>query len=125
MKALVPMQQGQFYVLDQGHVFVSRDLQPCVLERGAKFQMTTMLQMWELLKDTELVGFYFESPYKCENKGTFLLTVMESKRGRADKCQLVIRNARDGLMIYDFPGVGSLAISTLVNKSMTDILEMQ
>lgn len=84
-----------------------------------------MFEMWEALQNKKPIGFYFQSAFKVENRGGYLLTFMESKRGQAKTSNLVIRNDQDGLIVYDFEGCGSLAISTKVSQFVHNILETQ
>jgi hypothetical protein len=125
MRTHLNLEAGTFYSIGQGHVFLSLPVSPGEFELGTKFQVPTMFEMWELLREGKPVGFFFQSPFRVENKGSFIITYMQSKRGKADRCHLVVRNDKDGLMVYDYPGCGSLAVSTKVSQSMRDVLEQQ
>jgi len=71
----------------------------------------------------EHVGFFFESPFKTENKGNVLLTFMESKRGKATTAKLMIRH--ESVMVFDVPGCGAMALSTKLSPEMASIIQEQ
>lgn len=116
---------GQFTEIRGGYVFPTGDIHPGDVELGAKLQLICMFSVWELHQGKEKVGFYFESGFSLSNKSAYLLTFMESKRGKATTSTQVLRDDQSGLLIFDLAGAGSIAISTKVNKYMAEILEAQ
>lgn len=130
MRNYIDLDDGVFYSMGDGFVLLTRKVGPCNFVRGAELRLNSMLSMWELHLDTaqeaspkELVGYFFYSAMKTRNGGGFLVTFMESKRGKATECNLMIRV--DDVMVYDFPGCGALAVSTKVNAKMLSILMEQ
>lgn len=116
---------GEFITLGVGHMLPTQNIEPGALHKGGKFQIVSMFEIWEVLQGTNLVGFYFQSAFKTQNKGGYIITHMESKRGMAKSCNLVLRNDSAGLIVYDYEGCGALALSTKVSKFVNDILDMQ
>jgi hypothetical protein len=123
MKTLVKTEGGIIQALDDGHILTIEDMPPGEFERGNKIEATTMLQVWELLRDGRSCGFFMYSAFKVENKGGVLVTFQESKRGKAKAGNLVFRDRN--LVLYDIPGCGSIAITTRVNDKIHDILKEQ
>ena len=125
MRNLVPRYDGVFYQMGDGFVVLNRKVGPCVFRRGTELKLNSMFSMWELWVEgeEEMAGFFLYTAMKVRNGGGFLITFMESKRGKAKEGGLIIRN--DHVMVYDFPGCGSLAISTKVNPRMLSVLMEQ
>lgn len=125
MRTYSALEIGEFSAVGNGHVLATRANSPGTIELGAKFQTVMMFEMWEALQNGQLIGFFFHSAYTVENKGGYLITFMESKRGAATTSNLVIRNDQDGLIVFDYEGCGSLAISTKVSAFVHSILDTQ
>lgn len=116
---------GEFAPVGKGHVFATANTKSGTLVLGVQIQIICMFSMWDLQQDGQHVGFYFESGFATVNKGGYLLTFMESKRGRATSARQVIRNDQEGLVVFDFDGAGAIAVSTKVSSLLHDILEAQ
>lgn len=124
MKSVIDFLGGEFYALADGYAVVFKDTPAgTVFERGSEYDLNSMLSMWDLNSEGAHVGFFFYTAMKVENRGGYLLTFMESKRGKAKEGKLVIRHPE--VMVYDFPGCGALAITTKVSEQMHSILMEQ
>jgi hypothetical protein len=120
-----PLEKGEFSTVGTGHVLAIAPVVPGTLVLGQKFQIVCMFEVWEVKQNDVLVGFYFQSAFKVENKSGYLLTCMESKRGQARTHTQVLRDDKNGLIVWDFGGCGALAVSTKVSALVNDILETQ
>jgi hypothetical protein len=120
MKSLIEFLPGEFYALGTGHVLVTSKQAPGNYELGSQFQLESMFDMWELKRDGQAVGFFLHSGFTVKNACGYLVTYMESKKGKAKTCNLVIRHS--DVMVYDYEGCGALAVSTKVNSKMLSIL---
>jgi len=123
LRSLIPWETGLFHRLGQGHAIVSTPQEPGTYELGAKFNLICMFEMWELKRDGKPVGHFFLSGMKVESKGGYIVTFMESKRGRAETWNLLIRSPE--FLLFDFPNCGAMAISMEVSEHMQKILEGQ
>lgn len=123
MKTLISWKPGVFYRLGLGHAIVNENYGPGNYELGQKFNLICMFEMWELTRDGKTVGHFFLSGMKVESKGSYILTYMESKRGKATSSQLAIRCPN--FVLFDLPGCGAMAISMTVSEHMQQILEGQ
>ena len=123
LRSLIPWDTGLFHRLGQGHAIVSQPQEPGLYELGAKFNLICMFEMWELKRNGVLVGHFFLSGMKVESKGGYIVTLMESKRGRAESATLLIRCPE--FLLFDFPNCGAMAISMEVSDHMRQILEGQ
>ena len=123
MRSLLHIEPGLFYALGQGHMIADQPLPPGSFELGTKLELNSMFDMWLLNRLGKPVGFYFVSAFKTICKGGFILTFMESKRGKAKTHRLVIRQPE--VMVYDFPGCGALAVATHVGDKVLSILTEQ
>jgi hypothetical protein len=117
------IEAGVFYPIDDGHVLAVKDLPPGELERGEKFETNSMLSMWDLVRGGESVGWFFYSAFKVECKGGYLVTFMESRRGKAEESKLIVR--RPEFVMFDVPRCGTLAVSMKVSPAMENILMEQ
>jgi hypothetical protein len=124
MRTSIAFEPGEFYSLSDGHAIVF-DKAPAgtVFERGSEYSLNSMFSMWDLTLAGKHAGFFFYTALKVENRSGFLVTFMESKRGKAQEGRLVIRHPE--VMVYDFPGCGAMAISTKVSDHMYSILMEQ
>lgn len=123
MQAHTDIEPGIFYAVGKGHVVTRERVAAGPFSLGTEFKLNTMFQMHELLRDSIPVGFFLYSAFKVVNKGGVLTTFLESKRGKAESSRLVIRQPE--LVVYDIPGCGSIAITTLVNDRVQSILAEQ
>ena len=120
MQTHLDLEAGTFYALGQGHIIVTSPVPAGTFELGIKFALNSMFEMWELTRNNVAVGYYFYSGFNVENKGGFIITYLDSKRGKATACTLLIR--RPEFMVYDYPSCGALVISTKVNPRIHSIL---
>lgn len=123
MHTLIPWNPGVFYRLGNGHAIVTEDQEPGTYELGRKFSLICMFDMWELMREGKPVGHFFLSGMKVETKGAYILTYMESKRGKATTSQVVIRCPQ--FILFDLPGCGAMAIGMSFSDRMQKILEGQ
>ena len=124
MKNHIDLEEGTFYSMGDGFIVLKEPVQPCTFIIGEEVKITSMFTIFEVSTDTKpSVGFFFYTALKVRNGGGFLLTFMQSKRGKAKECSLSLRS--EHLMVYDYPGCGSLAITTKVNDPMMSILMEQ
>ena len=123
MKSLIDTEAGTFYAIGQGHMILEHDQKPGEYEAGTKIELNSMFDMYVLNRDDKPVGYYFVSAFKTENKGGYIITYMESKRGRATVHRLLIRLPE--FMVYDFPACGALVVSTKVSDKVKSIFMEQ
>jgi len=123
LRSLIPWETGLFYRLGQGHAIVSSPQEPGVYELGTKFNLICMFEMWNLMRDGKPVGYFLLSGMKVESQGSYVITYMESKRGKAEAFQLSIKCPE--FLLFDYPNCGAIAVSTTVGEHMKQILEGQ
>ncbi len=117
------IEPGIFYAVDKGHVVTNEQVAAGPFSIGNQYQLNTMFQMYDLLRDGLAVGYYFYSAFKVINKGGVLVTCLESKKGKATESRVVVRQPE--LVVYDLPGCGSMAITTKINDGIQSILTEQ
>ncbi len=115
--------KGNFYLIDKVAVLAQEELPPGTYYYGAVLNIQSIFQVYPLLKDNKTVGYAFETAFPSKCGGSFLLSYQEGKTGKATEYKLVVRTP--DLVIFDFPGNGSLAISADCGDDMTFILETQ
>jgi hypothetical protein len=125
LKIRTALEPGEFSAVMDGHVLATERIEPGTLDVCRKFDVVCMFGIWEVRRDQQLCGFYFHSGFQVENKGGYILTFMESKRGKASAADLVLRNDKDGLIVYSFDGCGAIAISTKVSKFVLGVFDTQ
>lgn len=123
MNNLNRIEAGVFYPIDDGHVLLCEAVDPGPLERGAKYELNSMLEMWDLMRGDKQIGWFFYSAFRVECKGGYLITFMEARRGLADSGTLIVR--RPEFVVFDINRCGTLAISMKVNSTMENILMEQ
>ncbi len=125
MKNLVDREDGIFYALADGFVVLTEPVGPCVFERGEEVKMVSMFSVWELKIEgrSDVVGYFLYTALKVKSGGGYLVTFMESKRGKATESSVVFRS--EHMIVYHLNGCGSMAITTKVNPRMMSILMEQ
>lgn len=123
MKIRIPIEHGVFYSVEDGYAMFTEDSEPSTFELGTKYELNSMFEMWALTKEGSPIGFYFYSAFKSENKGGYIITYMENKRGKAKDSKVVIR--LPSMIVYDIPGCGAIAVSTKVNSKVESIFVEQ
>jgi hypothetical protein len=123
MISLLENKAGIFYPLDQGHILTFDDLPPGEFSLGAEYNLNSMFTLSELLRNDQHLGFYFYSGFTVINRGGFIVTYLKSKKAMAQSYRLALRQPK--LIVFDFPNVGSLAISTKVSPRLDTIFTEQ
>ncbi len=91
----------------------------------------SLLRVFWLCVGTEPVGYYFEAPKPCSvrNAGNYLLSYIESRRGRASTSETIVKvKAADGtgeLVVFNFGGCGALACAQPRDSETQTIFEEQ
>lgn len=119
------MQAGLFYEIEKG-LFL---LPWYPLKRGTHLTLepNTDSSMFTMNtargKDGEVRGMLFQSGYKIVNGGSYLLTYLKANRDLQPQAQEVIRTPH--LVLYNYAGQGSLALSPKLSSAMRTIVEEQ
>lgn len=124
MKLLNPVSIGTFYEVDNTTILPEQSLSPCTLELGPPVKIQTMFSIYQLMLNSEKVGYAFQTAFRYRVGPAFLVTYLESKAGLTPKeSKLLLRVP--GLLVFDFPGHGSLALSTQTSVDLSTIFESQ
>jgi hypothetical protein len=89
----------------------------------------SLLRVFWLELENERVGYYFEAPHPCSvrNCGNYLLSYIESRRGRASTSETIVKvKAADGtgeLVVFNFGGCGALACAQPRDSETQTIFE--
>jgi hypothetical protein len=123
MKSAIKIEQGIFYQLGGGYAITSQDFPPTTFELREELAVNNMLRMTELFHNEVHVGYWFYSAFKVMNKGGVLCVYMESRREKATKATVLIK--QPDIVVIELEGCGVLAISPLVNLNLNSILSEQ
>jgi len=123
MKARIPFSRGLFYELNRGHAVLNRDCPAGDYYLGTELQMNNILQMYELMRGDDRVGFWFYSGFSTKNQGGVLMAYQESKRGKATSSSVLLRHPE--VIVFDVTGCGVIVVSPDVNQQLTEILQGQ
>jgi hypothetical protein len=109
-----------------------------VLSRSLIRENTSLLIGEEISNELSLlrvfwlcVGYYFEAPHPCmvRNSGNYLLSYIESRRGRASTSETIVKvKGADGsgeLVVFNFGGCGALACAQPRDSETQTIFEEQ
>jgi hypothetical protein len=85
-----------------------------------------LLRVFWLCEGTEPVGYYFEAPHPCavRNSGNYLLSYIESRRGRASTSETIVK-VKGELVVFNFGGCGALACAQPCDAETQTIFEEQ
>lgn len=86
----------------------------------------SLLRVFWLNEGTEPVGYYFEAPHPCSvrNAGNYLLSYIESRRGRASTSETIVK-VKGELVVFNFGGCGALACAQPCDAETQTIFEEQ
>lgn len=81
-----------------------------------------ILNIYEASVDDEVVGYAFSSAFTVVNGGGYLLARMQT---RAQPSEYLVMLRSPQLVIYNYPGVATLAVSLICSPQVTTILQEQ
>jgi hypothetical protein len=86
----------------------------------------SLLRVFWLCIGTEPIGYYFEAPKPCSvrNAGNYLLSYIESRRGRASTSETIVK-VKGELVVFNFGGCGALACAQPCDAETQTIFEEQ
>lgn len=86
----------------------------------------SLLRVFWLNHENEPVGYYFEAPHPCivRNAGKYLLSYIESRRGRAATSETILK-VKDELVVFNFGGCGAIACAQPSDKETETIFKEQ
>jgi hypothetical protein len=86
----------------------------------------SLLRVFWLNVGNEPVGYYFEAPHPCcvRNSGNYLLSYIESRRGRASTSETIVK-VKGELVVFNFGGCGALACAQPCDAETQTIFEEQ
>jgi hypothetical protein len=86
----------------------------------------SLLRVFWLCVGTEPIGYYFEAPKPCyvRNSGNYLLSYIESRRGRASTSETIVK-VKGELVVFNFGGCGALACAQPCDAETQTIFEEQ
>jgi hypothetical protein len=92
-----------------------------------------LLRVFWLCEDNEPIGYYFEAPHPClvRNSGNYLLSYIESRRGRASTSETIVKvkvkdeKDKGELVVFNFGGCGALACAQPCDSETQTIFEEQ
>lgn len=85
-----------------------------------------LLRVFWLNQGDNPVGYYFEAPHPCvvRNAGKYLLSYIESRRGRASTSETIVK-VKGELVVFNFGGCGALACAQPCDAETKTIFEEQ
>lgn len=90
----------------------------------------SLLRVFWLCAGDEPIGYYFEAPHPClvRNSGNYLLSYIESRRGRASTSETIVKvkvKDKGELVVFNFGGCGALACAQPSDSETQTIFEEQ
>lgn len=114
-----------FYEANGGFsLFTKSLLKRTPIEIGPKIPLACMFTAFWLLVGEERVGYFFQSEFQTLNQGGYVVTFLESKRGAATAVEVVLKIDKV-LVVYNYPGKGSLIVSPRVSEALSLIFSEQ
>jgi hypothetical protein len=119
---------GVFLEADNGFVLSRsfiRENTPLLIGEEISNELSLLRVFW-LCVGKEPVGYYFEAPHPCmvRNSGNYLLSYIESRRGRAATSETIVK-VKGELVVFNFGGCGALACAQPCDAETQTIFEEQ
>jgi hypothetical protein len=118
-----------FYELGGGHVLLTAKVpdRHVVLVReqiplDCMFELRR-IQATDGVDSVVNIGYYFSSQFKVINNGGHIVTFLETKRGTAEKSEILIKS--EDLVVIHFPNRGTMVISPALDDHTRLIFEEQ
>ncbi len=122
------IQPGTFIEVGNGFVLARDPIRENTpLEIGDEISNEfSLLRVFWLCVGNEPVGYYFEAPHPClvRNSGNYLLSYIESRRGRAATSETIVK-VKGELVVFNFGGCGALACAQPSDAETKTIFEEQ
>jgi hypothetical protein len=114
-----------FYEANGGFSLFTRPVpKRTTIEIGPRIPLACMFTANWLLVGDERVGYFFQSEFQTLNQGGYVATFLESKRGAATAVEVVLKIDKV-LVVYNYPGKGSLIVSPRVSDALNLIFSEQ
>jgi hypothetical protein len=119
---------GVFLEADNGFVLSRsfiRENTPLLIGEEISNELSLLRVFW-LCVGKEPIGYYFEAPHPCmvRNSGNYLLSYIESRRGRAATSETIVK-VKGELVVFNFGGCGALACAQPCDAETQTIFEEQ
>jgi hypothetical protein len=82
-----------------------------------------MFDCYWLLHEGQKVGYYFRSTFQVLNGGGYVCAYMGAARGAADRVEILLNT--EELVVFHYPGKGTMIISPHVGTELTQIFTEQ
>ena len=116
-----------FHEIAGGHVLLVQSVpdQQVVVVRD-QIPIACMFEIHRLMATdgttTTSVGYLFSSQFKTVNNGGHIVTFLESKRGLAEKSEILIKS--EDLVLIHFPNRGTMAISPTIDDYTLSLIHI-
>jgi hypothetical protein len=123
---------GEFIEVGKGFVLTRtliRENTPLSIGDEISNELSLLRVFW-LCVGKEPIGYYFEAPHPCSvrNSGNYLLSYIESRRGRASTSETIVKvkvKDKGELVVFNFGGCGALACAQPSDSETQTIFEEQ
>jgi hypothetical protein len=122
----VPMDPYLFYELGGGYALNKGPHalpDDAVLKVGPAIPLSCMFDCYWLLHEGQKVGYYFRSTFQVLNDGGYVCAYMGAARGAADRVEILLNT--EELVVFHYPGKGTMIISPHVGTELTQIFTEQ
>lgn len=119
----IDIKAGHFYSFHPMYVLMVNDVKAKTKISYNKHNVNCMFNIHDILdKDKNRIGYAFSSAFDILNTGTYIITKMHRHRD-INNYTVLIRTKE--VILFNYPNVGALAISTKVSPFIKNIIEEQ
>ena len=119
----IPVDSHHFYDFSPYHVYAFKDIREVRRVELHEMDTNSMFQIYKMIRKGQLLGLAFRSANQVLNGGSYLISYMQKTKQKATNSVTLIRTP--DIVVYNYPNVGTMAISPKVNTQMAALLEEQ
>ncbi len=123
LKIRIPIEPHHFYTFSPFYLYAFQPIKPRRVVTLVPLDISCMFQIYKVERRDEFLGLAFRSGNQVLNGGAYLVAFMQRTRGRADSSMTLMRTP--DIVIYNYPNVGTMAVSPRVNQHIETLLEEQ
>lgn len=119
----IPLDSHSFYDIDSYYLYMFQPLPENRRLTLEPLDINCMFSIYKLTRKGEFLGLGFRSATHVIHTGAYIIAYMQKRRQSADE-SVVLMRTKD-IVIYNYPNVGTLAVSPKINSQLTVLLEEQ
>lgn len=123
LKIRINIEPHHFYDFHPYYLYAFQQITPRKIVTLTPMDISCMFQIYKVERKDEFLGLAFRSGNQVINGGAYLVSFMQRTRAKASQSITLMRTP--DIVIYNYPNVGTMAVSPRLSPHIETLLEEQ